>query len=175
MGLSVVHGIVESHGGMISAESTPGKGTTFRLYFPIIDETAEQVNKTSPVHYKGNERILLIDDEESLVEIGAEILGLFGYRVTAKTNSLEAFEAFKKNPDNFDLVITDQTMPNMSGTELAVELLKIRSDIPIVLCTGYSSKISDDMIKEIGIADYFMKPFDTEQLALIVRKTLDRT
>ena len=175
MGLSVVHGIVESHGGMISAESTPGKGTTFRLYFPIIDETAEQVNKTSPVHYKGNERILLIDDEESLVEIGAEILGLLGYRVTAKTNSLEAFEAFKTNPDNFDLVITDQTMPNMSGTELAVELLKIRSDISIVLCTGYSSKISDDMIKEIGIADYFMKPFDTEQLALIVRKTLDRT
>ncbi|NOQ67406.1 MAG: PAS domain S-box protein [Desulfobacterales bacterium] len=175
MGLSVVHGIVESHGGMISAESTPGKGTTFRLYFPIIDETAEQVNKTSPVHYKGNERILLIDDEESLVEIGAEILGLLGYRVTAKTNSLEAFEAFKTNPDNFDLVITDQTMPNMSGTELAVELLKIRSDISIVLCTGYSSKISDDMIKEIGIADYFMKPFDAEQLALIVRKTLDRT
>jgi len=175
MGLSVVHGIVESHGGMISAESTPGKGTTFRLYFPIIDETAEQVNKTSPVHYKGNERILLIDDEESLVEIGAEILGLLGYRVTAKTNSLEAFEAFKTNPDNFDLVITDQTMPNMSGTELAVELLKIRSDISIVLCTGYSSKISDDMIKEIGIADYFMKPFNTEQLALIVRKTLDRT
>ena len=175
MGLSVVHGIVESHGGMISAESTPGKGTTFRLYFPIIDETAEQVNKTSPVHYKGNERILLIDDEESLVEIGAEILRLLGYRVTAKTNSLEAFEAFKTNPDNFDLVITDQTMPNMSGTELAVELLKIRSDISIVLCTGYSSKISDDMIKEIGIADYFMKPFDAEQLALIVRKTLDRT
>jgi PAS domain S-box-containing protein len=175
MGLSVVHGIVESHGGMISAESTPGKGTTFRLYFPIIDETAQQVNKTSPVHYKGNERILLIDDEESLVEIGAEILGLLGYRVTAKTNSLEAFEAFKTNPDNFDLVITDQTMPNMSGTELAVELLKIRSDISIVLCTGYSSKISDDMIKEIGIADYFMKPFDAEQLALIVRKTLDRT
>ena len=175
MGLSVVHGIVESHGGMISAESTPGEGTTFRLYFPIIDETAEQVNKTSPVHYKGNERILLIDDEESLVEIGAEILGLLGYRVTAKTNSLEAFEAFKTNPDNFDLVITDQTMPNMSGTELAVELLKIRSDISIVLCTGYSSKISDDMIKEIGIADYFMKPFDAEQLALIVRKTLDRT
>ena len=174
MGLSVVHGIVESHGGMISAESTPGKGTTFRLYFPIIDETAEQVNKTSPVHYKGNERILLIDDEESLVEIGAELLGLLGYRVTAKTNSLDAFETFKTNPDNFDLVITDQTMPNMSGTELAAELLKMRSDIPIILCTGYSSKISEEMVKETGIADYFMKPFDTEQLAKIVRKTLDR-
>jgi PAS domain S-box-containing protein len=174
LGLSVVHGIVESHGGVISVESTPGKGTTFRLYFPIIDETAVQTANTDPGHYTGNERILFVDDEESLVEIGAEMLKLMGYQVTAETSSLDAFKTFKTNPDNFDLVLTDQTMPNMFGAELAVELLKIRPDIPIILCTGYSSKISDKMAKEIGIADYFMKPFDTKQLAEIVRKTLDR-
>jgi CheY-like chemotaxis protein len=174
MGLSVVHGIIESHGGMISAESTPGKGTTFRLYFPIIGETAEQAGKTSSIYYKGNEKILFVDDEESLVAIGAQMLRLLGYQVTAKTSSLDAFETFKRNPGNFDLVISDQIMPNMSGAELAAELLKIRPDIPIILCTGYSSKISDKMAKEIGLADYFMKPFDTEQLAMIVRKTLDR-
>jgi CheY-like chemotaxis protein len=99
---------------------------------------------------------------------------LLGYQVTSTTNSLEAFETFKKNPDRFDLVITDQTMPKMSGLELVAELLKIRPDIPIILCTGYSSKITDKMAKEIGLADFFMKPFDTEQLAMIVRKTLDR-
>ena len=174
MGLAVVHGIIESYGGIISVESTPGKGTTFSLYFPIIGETAAQTCDTDPGHYTGNERILFVDDEESLVEIGTKMLRLMGYQVTGKTNSLDAFETFKTNPDNFDLIITDQTMPNMSGAELAVELLKMRSDIPIILCTGYSSKISDQMAKEIGIADYFMKPFDTEQLAMIVRKTLDR-
>jgi len=174
LGLSVVHGIVESHGGVISVESTLGKGTTFRLYFPIIDETAVQTANTDPGHYTGNERILFVDDEESLVEIGAEMLKLMGYQVTAETSSLDAFKTFKTNPDNFDLVLTDQTMPNMSGAELAVELLKIRPAIPIILCTGYSSKISDKMAKEIGIADYFMKPFNTKQLAEIVRKTLDR-
>jgi PAS domain S-box-containing protein len=174
MGLSVVHGIVESHGGMILAESSPGEGATIRIYFPIIDDTDVQDRNTSPMHYKGDERILFVDDEESLVEIGTEILRLLGYQVTATTNSLEAFETFKKNPGRFDLVITDQTMPKMSGLELVAELLKIRPDIPIILCTGYSSKITDKMAKEIGLADFFMKPFDTEQLAMIVRKTLDR-
>ena len=94
MGLSVVHGIMESHEGMISAESTPGKGTTFRLYFPVIDETAEQATPASPVHYKGKEKILFVDDEESLVEIGSEMLTLLGYQVTAQTNSLDAYEIF---------------------------------------------------------------------------------
>jgi signal transduction histidine kinase/CheY-like chemotaxis protein len=174
MGLSVVHGIVESHGGMILAESSPGEGATIRIYFPIIDETEVQDRDPNPLHYKGDEMILFVDDEESLVEIGTEMLSLLGYQVTSTTNSLEAFETFKKNPDRFDLVITDQTMPKMSGLELVAELLKIRPDIPIILCTGYSSKITDKMAKEIGLADFFMKPFDTEQLAMIVRKTLDR-
>ena len=174
MGLSVVHGIVESHGGMILAESSPGEGATIRIYFPIIDDIEVQDRDTNPMHYKGDERILFVDDEKSLVEIGTEMLSLLGYQVTSTTNSLEAFETFKKNPDSFDLVITDQTMPKMSGLELVAELLKIRPDIPIILCTGYSSKITDKMAKEIGLADFFMKPFDTEQLAMIVRKTLDR-
>ena len=107
------------------------------------------------------------------MEIGKEMLQLHGYKVTATTSSREALETFKAAPDRFDLVITDQTMPKLSGAEMAVELLKIRPDIPIILCTGYSSKISDDMAKEIGIADYFLKPFDTKKLAQSVRKVLD--
>ena len=172
IGLSVVHGIVESHSGMISTESTPGKGTTFRLYFPIIDEADTQTSDTGQVHCTGNERILFVDDEKSLVETGVEILRLLGYQVTGKTSSLEALETFKTNPEAFDLVLTDQTMPDMSGAELAVELLKIRPEIPIILCTGYSTKISDERAKEIGIVDYFMKPLDTNKLALIIRKAL---
>jgi PAS domain S-box-containing protein len=173
MGLSVVHGIVENHGGMISVKSALGKGTTFYIYFPIVDESTVMVRKNGSIQHKGNEHILFVDDEEPLVEIATEMLQMHGYRVTAKTNSEEALEAFKNSPDNFDLVITDQTMPNMSGSELASALLRTRPDLPIILCTGYSSKISDEMAKKIGIADYFLKPFDTEKLLRFVRKVLD--
>jgi PAS domain S-box-containing protein len=173
MGLSVVHGIVENHGGMISVESTPGTGTTFKVYFPIVDQYPVVIKHIRTSQHKGDERILFVDDEEPLVELATEMLQLYGYKVTSKTSSMEALEAFKSAPDNFDLVITDQTMPNISGSELALELLTIRPDIPIILCTGYSSKISHSVAKKMGIAKYFLKPFDMEQLVRSVRKVLD--
>ena len=173
MGLSVVHGIVENHGGMITVESTPGAGTTFNVYFPIVDQYPVVVKHIRSSEHKGDESILFVDDEESLVELATEMLQLYGYKVTSKTSSMEALESFKADPDKFDLVITDQTMPNISGSELAVMLLTIKPDLPIILCTGYSSKISHTMAKKIGIADYFLKPFDMEQLVRSVRKVLD--
>jgi PAS domain S-box-containing protein len=173
MGLSVVHGIIESHGGMVTVKSTPGKGATFNVYFPTIGESAIVTESMEPAPKKGNEHILFVDDEVLLVELVDEILELHGYRVTSKTSSSEALETFKANPDIFDLVITDQTMPKMTGAELSAALLKIKPDLPIILCTGYSSKISDEMAKEIGIADFSMKPFDMEQLLGSVRKVLD--
>ncbi|KPJ98567.1 MAG: hypothetical protein AMJ60_07815 [Desulfobacterales bacterium SG8_35] len=173
MGLSVVHGIVENHGGKISVESTPGKGTTFSIYFPIVEEASAASKDIGKPQYKGDEHILFVDDEEALVELAAEMLQLYGYKVTCKTSSTEALEAFRTAPANFDLVITDQTMPEMSGSELSKQLLNIRPDIPIILCTGYSAKISAEIAEKIGIADYFLKPFDTEKLLRSVRKVLD--
>jgi signal transduction histidine kinase/CheY-like chemotaxis protein len=173
MGLSVVHGIVQNHGGMISVKSSPGKGSTFNVYFPIIAEAAVKIKEVSPPRHMGNERLLFVDDEEKLVELATEMLQLHGYQVTSRTSSTEALETFKAAPDKFDLVITDQTMPDISGSELAVALLKIRPDLPIILCTGYSAKISPETAHELGITDYFLKPFDTEQLLRSVRKVLD--
>jgi len=174
MGLSVVHGIVENHGGMITVDSAMNEGATFKVYFPIVDNSAVLINDRGPLLYKGKEHILFVDDEEPLVEMAVEMLQLYGYKVTSRTSSIRALSTFKDNPDSFDLVITDQTMPNLSGSELSAELLKIRPSIPIILCTGYSSKISDKIAKEIGIADYFLKPFDTEKLLRSVRKVLDK-
>jgi PAS domain S-box-containing protein len=173
MGLSVVHGIVENHGGMISVESTPGESTTFKIYFPIVEKAAIAIKDIDTPQYKGNEHILFVDDEEALVELAAEMLHLYGYKVTSKTSSKEALEAFQAAPDDFDLVITDQTMPDISGSELSKELLNIRADIPIILCTGYSAKISAEIAEKIGIADFFLKPFDTEKLLRSVRKVLN--
>jgi len=173
MGLSVVHGIVENHGGMIAVKSTPGKGTTFSIYFPIVQETPVTLKDTGTLPYKGDEHILFVDDEEALVELAATMLQMYGYKVTCKTSSKEALAAFKAAPASFDLVITDQTMPDISGSDLSKELLNLRPDIPIILCTGYSSKISAEMAKKLGIADYFLKPFDTAKLLSSVRKVLN--
>jgi signal transduction histidine kinase/CheY-like chemotaxis protein len=174
MGLSVVHGIVESHGGMIQVKSMPGRGTTVHVYFPAAAEVREQASDTEPGREKGHEHILFVDDEERLAELAGEILELHGYQVTTRTSSTEALETFSAAPESFDLVITDQTMPKMTGAELSAALLKIKPDLPVILCTGYSSKISAATARKIGIADFSMKPFDMEQLVRTVRTVLDR-
>ena len=173
MGLAVVHGIVESHGGMIAVDSEPGEGTTFHIFFPVIEGDEVWKPEDAETVPTGNERILFIDDVESIAVLGSRILERQGYQVRAIINSADALETFKASPEEFDLVVTDQTMPNMSGAELAVELLKVRPDIPIILCTGYSSKISEEKAKEIGIRKFCMKPLDRRQLAKTVRKVLD--
>ena len=172
LGLSVVHGIVNTHNGAITVESEPGKGTTFHVYFPIIEKEEEiQVADEEPLP-TGNERILFVDDEQMILDIGKELLGKLGYDVVAEKNSVEALELFRADPDQFDLVITDMTMPKMTGDKLAGELMKVRPDIPIILCTGFSPKISKEQAKEIGIKAFAMKPLVRRDMANIVRKAL---
>ncbi len=176
MGLSVAHGIVEQHGGFITVDSILGKGTTFNIYFPTIKEVEAEL-KTEGIEPlpTGTERILFVDDEECIAYTCNELLECQGYKVTSVTSSIEALNIFRTSPQEFDLVFTDQTMPKMSGTELSVELLKIRPDIPIVLCSGYSAKSSEDNAKRVGICEYCMKPMDMKQLATVARKVLDGT
>jgi len=175
LGLSVVHGIVKNHGGIITAESESGKGTAFKVYLPFI---REQVKKpevdVEGVLLTGYERILFVDDEQFLVDIGKRSLEHLGYEVVPRTSSIEALELFRNQPDKFDLVITDMTMPNMTGDSLALELMKIRDDIPIILCTGYSERISEGRAKTLGIREFVMKPLVITDLANIIRKVLDR-
>lgn len=174
MGLSVVHGIIEQFGGFIQVDSTPGQGATFTLYFPAtsaVEATEETVAETTlPT---GTECILFVDDEQHVAEVGGSMLGHLGYTVTTMTNSVEALELFKTHPDDFDLVITDQTMPKMSGVELSKELLKIKPHIPIILCSGYSAQVTGEDALGIGIRAFCMKPVEMKQLASVARETLD--
>jgi PAS domain S-box-containing protein len=174
MGLSVVHGIIKSHGGRITVYSEQTKGSTFHVYLPLIQEMTKEpdIDKGAPV-LTGDERILFVDDEHALVEIAKDILERLGYEVVTRTSSVEALELFRAQADSFDLVITDMTMPNMTGDKLSRELMKIRSDIPIVLCTGYSERISEEKAKSMGIREFVMKPLVMKDLAKTVRKALD--
>ncbi|MDX1775666.1 MAG: ABC transporter substrate-binding protein [Desulfobulbales bacterium] len=173
MGLSVVHGIVESTGGFITVDSVVGQGTSFDLYFPKADNTRVQKAKIAVTIPTGSERILFIDDEQTLADLGKEILGSLGYAVTTVTNSRAALAMFKSQPDDYDLIVTDMTMPELTGKELAAELLQIRPDVPIILFTGYSSVISKEDAEKAGIRKFCMKPYDTIKLATTVRKVLD--
>lgn len=173
MGLSVVHGIVKSHAGLLTVDSTPGLGTVFHVYFPLVEKSADEDKAIGILHYTGTERILFVDDEETIAKLGNLTLSRFGYQVTALTSSEEALKLFTENPDNFDLVITDQSMPRLSGSELALELFKVRPRIPIILCTGYSAVISEKEAKELGICEFVVKPLVERKLAKVVRKVLD--
>ncbi|MBT5970787.1 PAS domain-containing protein, partial [Desulfobacula sp.] len=174
MGLSVVHGIVTAMGGAIQVYSEPGKGTQFYVYFPIEKNSSEEQNTpaTEPIQ-GGTERILLVDDEEAILTMEKLMLERLGYPVTSRTSSLEALEAFRTNPDKFDLIITDMQMPNMSGDKLSAELTKIRPDIPILLCTGFSETMSEEKAASLGIKGFILKPIVMKDLFQKIREVLD--
>ncbi|NIM15828.1 MAG: response regulator [Candidatus Aminicenantes bacterium] len=172
LGLSVVHGIVKSHGGDIQVSSKPGKGTSFFVYFPVTEAVAAPGAEPVEAVPGGNEHILFVDDERSLAEMGKHLLERLGYKVTVRTSSIEALEAFRKFPHRYDLVITDQTMPNMTGTQLTRELINIRADIPVILCTGFSDTVSKENYKAMGIREFVMKPIIKKNIARIIRDVL---
>ncbi len=174
LGLAVVHGIVESHGGEISVTSKEGKGTIFYVYFPKVEaEAGIEEENISPLT-GGSEKILFVEDEKYLLNMAQRTLEDLGYKVTARRDSPEALEIFKKNPENFDLVITNETMPGLRGSELAKKLLSIRPDIPVILCTGYSNTINEEVAKAMGIKEFFLKPFDIKKVSRIIRKLLKK-
>lgn len=173
MGLSVVHGIVKDHRGEIKVYSEPGKGTTFSIYLPKIKVALSGEGKTRNVIPRGEERILFVDDEPSIVESWVEMLGRLGYKVSGRVSPIEALEAFRISPRQFDLVITDQTMPHMSGFALARAMLAIRPDLPIILCSGFSEEITPEKAEAMGIKRYLMKPILLGELAEGIRKVLD--
>ncbi|MCP3899031.1 MAG: response regulator, partial [Desulfobacteraceae bacterium] len=176
MGLSVVHGIVKKMNGAIQFESELSKGTEFNIYLPIEKKSIEESESISPIKtpkQKGNEQILLVDDEEDIVTMEKRMLKNFGYQVTALTSSTEALETFHDDPNKFDIVITDMAMPNMSGEKLSAEIKKIHPDIPILLCTGYSEVMSKEKATSLGIKGFLLKPIVMEDLANKIREILD--
>ncbi|MFH1673662.1 MAG: ATP-binding protein [Pseudomonadota bacterium] len=173
LGLAAVHGIAKSLGGAVTVRTEPGRGSTFCVYFPRIEgATTAMPEKAGPLP-SGHERILFVDDEQALVMLGKHMLEHLGYEVVIRTSSEEALELFRTNPDRFDLVITDLTMPKITGDKLATELVRIRPDIPVILCTGYSA-ITEEKIKQVGLCDLVMKPIGMPDLAKSVRNALDK-
>lgn len=174
MGLSVVHGIIKSHGGFVTAYSHPGMGSTFNIFLPAIESVFEkETTEEAPVS-GGNERILLVDDEPSITIFEKQMLESMGYHIRTRNSSTEALRLFRSMPEAFDLVITDMTMPKMTGEQLSKEIKAIRPEIPIILRTGFSAAINESMAKGKGISAYMMKPILRCDMARTIRKVLDR-
>ena len=173
MGLAVVYGIVKDLQGAINVESAPGVGFTFRVFLPKVKIKAKEEQLRAVQIPGGKERILFVDDEQMLVDLGEAALERLGYSVVPVTDSTEALRTFSSDPSKFDLVITDQTMSGLTGVQLAEALLKVRPDIPIILCTGHSETVSADIAKEAGIREYLMKPLAKQELATAIRRVLN--
>jgi signal transduction histidine kinase/ActR/RegA family two-component response regulator len=174
MGLSTIHGIVKSYNGDISVYSRVGQGTAVRVFIPAIERPAKDDRQADmrPIP-TGTERILFVDDENALVEIGERMLTRLGYRVTGRTSSVDALKLFSETPRGFDLVITDLTMPNITGDKLAREILSLRADMPVIIVTGFSEQMQEEEMKRMGIRKVILKPIITRDIARAVRDVLD--
>lgn len=176
LGLAVVYGLVKDHQGDIKVYSELGKGTTVNVFFPIVNRSSETALIKNDDDFKaGTEKILVVDDEESIVAIEKQILERRGYQVTTQTNSLKALEIFCANPNEFDLVVTDMTMPHLTGDQLARKLLSIKADLPIIICTGFSERLNADAAEQIGIKGFLMKPLTMRELVKMVQDIFDET
>jgi CheY-like chemotaxis protein len=173
LGLAVVHGIVEAHGGAITVRSGLGQGTTFFVYLPRANDEMEPAHKKASQLPRGGERILLVDDEPGLLSAEQKMLELLGYRVTAVRDGAEAFELFRSRPEDIDLVITDQTMPGVSGLQLAKECMSIRADLPVILCTGFSETVTPEQAQAVGVREYLLKPLMLTDVAEAIRRVLN--
>jgi signal transduction histidine kinase/ActR/RegA family two-component response regulator len=173
MGLAVVQGIVQGCNGAVSVGTCEGQGADFKIYLPIIHTDEPAQTKSEVAVLGGTERILIVDDEPTLVELNKQLMERLGYHVTIRTSSIEALELFKKQPDEFDLIITDMTMPNMTGDVLATKLMSIRPDIPVIICTGYSEKITQKLLDCLHIRAFILKPIIRDELLVAVRQVLD--
>jgi|GEM_PF-2952221 len=173
LGLAVIYGIMQSHNGNIQVNTEKAKGTVFRLFFPESKVDGDVVEEETSELLLGSENILLVDDEEMMIDVGTSLLLSLGYKVTARSDSREALKLFYTNPSDFDLIITDQTMPSLTGLELASEIRNVAPDIPIILCTGYSTKVNKNTLQTIGIHSLLMKPYKKSELATVIREALD--
>lgn len=173
LGLSIVHGIIKDHGGSIQVQSEVGIGTTFNIFFPIADSVSKMESKKVEELPFGNESILLVDDEKALIDIGRDLLVRLGYQVETRASSVDAIEAFRSNPQKYDLIISDITMPKITGDEMALTMKTIRPGIPIILCTGFSNRLDEQSLETLGISAILMKPIIYSDLAGTVRRALD--
>lgn len=174
IGLAVTQGIVKAHNGAIVVNSEPGLGTQFNVYFPEIQGAVVPVLEKKEALRTGNERILFVDDEEPLVAMAKELLEALGYLVTGSTSSQEALEIFLNQPSAFDLVITDMTMPGLTGTEIATKMMSLKPDLPVILCTGFSELVNARQALAMGIRQLIMKPWDVSEMAASIRRVLEQ-
>ena len=173
LGLAVVHGIVKNHDGVVLVDSTPGEGTTFRLYFPLLATPAEGCPaESSEIPRGAGQRVLFVDDEPALSDVTRRMLERLGYQVVALRSATDALAVFRANPTAFDLVISDLTMPGLTGAELAVEMRRVRANVPMILSTGNLDRLDGATAESLRVHELLMKPYSTEALAMAVQRAL---
>jgi CheY-like chemotaxis protein len=175
LGLSVVHGIINNYGGAIAVESTPKEGTKFTIYLPKHGNDPLDLFKSEKKPIKGDEYILFVDDETEITFMGKKMLENLGYKVTIQSDSLSALEEFKNNPDKYSLLVTDQNMPNLQGTELSSLMREIRPELKVIIITGYADNLSESILSQNGISEVILKPMILDDFSKVIRRVLDKT